>query len=63
MIEGHEQLKTYITSYYKKLFEEPDESNFSLDETRIDDIPQVSDEENAYLTDPYSEEEVKRWSS
>ena len=33
---------------------------FSLDETRIDDIPQVSEEENAFLTSPFSEEEVRK---
>jgi hypothetical protein len=31
-----------------------------VDETRIEDIPQVSAEENAFLTAPYSEEEVKK---
>ena len=31
-----------------------------MDETRTDDIPQVSDEENVLLTAPYSEEEVKK---
>jgi hypothetical protein len=31
-----------------------------MDETRIDDIPQVSTEENGLLTAPYSEEEVKK---
>jgi hypothetical protein len=29
-----------------------------MDESRIDDIPQVSPEENAILTSPYSEEEI-----
>ena len=55
-VEGHEQLKSYITKYYKAMFGKPDESDFSLDETRTDDIPQVSDEENSLLTAPYSEE-------
>ena len=36
MIEGHEQLKSYITNYYKNLFGEPEEGNFSMDETRTD---------------------------
>ena len=31
-----------------------------MDEIRTDDIPQVSDEENAHLTAPYSEDEVKK---
>jgi hypothetical protein len=60
LIEGHEQLKTYITNYYKGLFGWPEESSFSLDETQIADIPQVSLEENALLTAPYSEDEINR---
>ena len=60
MSEGHEQLKSYITKYYKKLFGEPEEGNFSMDKIRTADIPQVSDEENSHLTAPYSEEEVKK---
>ena len=59
-IEGHEQLKSYITSYYKGLFGAPEESDISLDESRIDDIPQVSPEENNFLTSPYSEEEIRK---
>ena len=59
-IEGHEQLKSYITKYYKNLFGEPDVDNFSLDETQTDDIPQVSDQENAHLIAPFSMEEVKK---
>jgi hypothetical protein len=39
MIEGHEQLKSYITKYYKNLFGEPLEGNFTMDERRTDDIP------------------------
>ena len=54
LIEGHEQLKTYITNYYKNLFGKPEEGNFSMDESRTNDIPQVSDEENAHLTAPFS---------
>jgi hypothetical protein len=49
VIEGHEQLKSYITNYYKSLFGEPDESNLSMDESRTDDIPQVSVEQNNLL--------------
>ena len=59
-IEGHEQLKSYITNYYKGLFGAPEEGNFSMDESRTDDIPQVSDEENSLLSAPYSEDEVKK---
>lgn len=38
-IEGHEQLKSYITNYYKCLFGAPEEGNFFMDESRTDDIP------------------------
>jgi hypothetical protein len=38
-IEGLDNLKNYITSYYKNLFGAPDEGNFSMDESQIDDIP------------------------
>jgi hypothetical protein len=60
VIEGQEQIKSFITSYYKDLFGEPEEGNLSLDDTMIDDIPQVSPEENAFLTAPYTEEEIKK---
>ena len=59
-IEGHEQLKSFITKYYKNLFGEPEEGNFSMDESQTEDIPQVSDEENAHLTAPFCEDEVKK---
>jgi hypothetical protein len=59
-IEGHEQLKSYITSYYKGLFGASEELDVSLGESRIDDIPQVSVEENDILTTPYAEEEVRK---
>ena len=60
MIEGQNELKSYITYYYKGLFGEPAVGTFSLDETRIDDIPQVSEEENTFLISPFSEEEVRK---
>jgi hypothetical protein len=59
-IEGHEQLTSYTTSYYKGLFGVPEESNFSLDETRTEDIPQVSQARNNFLTSPYTEEEERK---
>jgi hypothetical protein len=60
VIEGHEQLKSYITNYYKDLFGPPEESSFSLNEDLTEDIPQVTMEENGLLTAPYSEDEVKK---
>jgi hypothetical protein len=59
-IEGLDNLKKYIINYYKNLFGAPEEGNFFLDETQIDDIPQVSVEENNFLTAEYSEEEVRK---
>jgi phenylalanine-4-hydroxylase len=59
LIEDHEQLKSYITNYYKGLFGSPEESSFSLDETQTDDILPVSMEENGLLITPYSEDEVR----
>ena len=41
------------------MFGEPDEGNVTLDEARIDDISQVTMEENNILTAPFSEEEVR----
>jgi mannosylglycoprotein endo-beta-mannosidase len=60
LIEGHEQLKSYITNYYKGLFGSSEEISFSLNETLTEDIPQVSMEENKLLTAPYSEKEVQK---
>src|SRR3954462_692280 len=60
MIEGQEQLKAYITSYYKGLFGAPAEDILSMDETRTYDIPQVSNEENTFLNSPFTEEEIKK---
>jgi hypothetical protein len=31
-----------------------------LDESRVDDIPQVSPQENAVLSAPYTEEEIRK---
>jgi hypothetical protein len=38
----------------KKLFDSPDEGIICIDETQKDDITQVSAEENAFLTAPYT---------
>jgi hypothetical protein len=55
-IEGLDNLKNYITNYYKNLFGTHEECNFFMDETQIDDIPEVSVQENNFLTVEYSEE-------
>ena len=48
----------YITNYYKKLFGAPAENYVALDESMVDDIPQLKDEENEVITAPFSEKEV-----
>ncbi|XP_073367868.1 uncharacterized protein [Aegilops tauschii subsp. strangulata] len=58
-IEGQEELKKYITNYYKSLFGATIDGNFTLDESQTEDIPQVTAEENDILTAPFSEEEVR----
>jgi mannosylglycoprotein endo-beta-mannosidase len=58
--EGHEQLKSYIKNYYKNLFGKLDEGNFTMDEARTEDIPQVSMEEKDFLIAPYLEEEIQK---
>jgi hypothetical protein len=60
IIEGHENLKSYITQFYKGIFGESEQSSFTLDANRSDfDISQVTGEENAILTAPFSENEIK----
>jgi mannosylglycoprotein endo-beta-mannosidase len=60
IIEGQEHLKSYISNYYKNMFGTLDEETFSMDETRMDDIPQISMEDNDLLIAEYSEEEVRK---
>jgi hypothetical protein len=59
VISGDVELKKHITSYYKNLFGSVEDSNFHLNDERIDDIPQISDEENDSLTADFTMEEVK----
>ena len=48
-IEGQENLKKYITQFYKELFGPPEENSFSPDKNRINDVPQVGLDENEFL--------------
>jgi hypothetical protein len=57
-IVGDDNLKVYITKYYKKLFGQPDDNYVQMIENRIDDITQLSEEENVLLTENFTEEEV-----
>lgn len=59
IITRDEELMSSITSYYKNLFGPSGENSFCLDETRREDIPQVSDLENELLTSAFSVEEVR----
>ena len=58
-VEGHANLKSFITEFYKGLFGEPEKNSFTLDESIITDIPQVSSQENNLLTAEFSESEIK----
>ena len=57
-ILGQDNLKTYITEYYKQLFGPPEDNCVSLDESRTEDVPQLSAAENDILVAPFSEKEV-----
>jgi hypothetical protein len=57
-IVGDENLKVYITEYYKKIFGDPDHNSASMIEDQVTDIPQLSTEENVILTIDFTEEEV-----
>src|SRR6266498_2489017 len=58
-IVGDDNLSTYISEYYKRLFGPHENNTFSLEESWRDDIPQVSMEENEFLTAPLSEHEIR----
>jgi hypothetical protein len=58
VIIGQDNLKTYISEYYKSLFGAPNTNKFTIIETDIDDIPQLSQEENRILTADFTEKEV-----
>ena len=57
-IIGHENLKVYISEFYKKLFGAPAVNKFSLLESENHDMPQLSSEENEILTAGYTEGEI-----
>ena len=58
IIVGEENLKVYISEYYKNLFGAPAENNVQIYESYNNDLPQLSIEENAILTTDFSEKEV-----
>jgi hypothetical protein len=59
IIVGQDNLKTYISEYYKNLFGDPTPNNFAMIESEIDDIPQLSKEENRILNADFNEKEVR----
>lgn len=59
IIQGDEELKKYITNYYRGLFGPSEASLLTMDESRRDDIPQVSDNKKEWLTARFSYEEVR----
>ena len=57
-IVGHENLKAYISNYYKQLCGPSEASTVSLNEYFIGDIPQLRVEENDILSAPFTHKEV-----
>ena len=55
---GQDNLKVFISEYYKKLFGASAPASFSLIENFNEDMPQISEAENAILTSPFTEKEV-----
>jgi mannosylglycoprotein endo-beta-mannosidase len=53
------RLKCHITNYYKNLFGVPQQTEITLMEDQIHDIPQVSDKENEILIVDFTENEVR----
>jgi hypothetical protein len=59
IIKGDEQLKEYITHYYKGLFGPNECEDATMNEDRRDDITQISTEDNEKLIAQFCEKEVK----
>jgi hypothetical protein len=59
VIEGEEQIKSYITKYYKNLFGSSKVGRLSLNESLVEDIPQVTDTESEMLVAAFSEKEIR----
>jgi hypothetical protein len=60
VIQGDNELKKHITSYFKGLFGSPSESSMWLDASLTDDIPHVTAEENHILVEEFTDEEVRK---
>ena len=59
IIKGDEELKKYITDYYRGLFGPSENSFLTIDENRREDIPQVTDDESESLIAMFTQEEVQ----
>jgi hypothetical protein len=59
VIEGEEQIKSYITKYYKNLFGSLEAGGLSLNESLVEDIPQVTNAESEMLVVEFSEKEIR----
>ena len=59
VIEGQENLKVFITKYYKDLFGSSQRNNFALDESQTNDIPHINEEENKLQIEVFTEKEVR----
>jgi hypothetical protein len=57
-IIGQENLKNYISYYYKTLLGPPIANHCDMDENMTQDIAQISTEENTILAATFSETEV-----
>ena len=55
---GHENLKLYISNYYKQLFGPPVDNAVSLDDFIVEDIPWLKSDGNEILSAPFAEKEV-----
>jgi hypothetical protein len=52
---GNENLQSYITNFYTNLFGPHEDNNFSLDEEIREDLTQVTEQENEFLTAEFTE--------
>jgi hypothetical protein len=59
VVEGEEPLKDYITKYYKDLFGASQENGLTLNESMVEDIPQLTSSEREELMAEFAEKEVR----
>jgi hypothetical protein len=59
VVEGEEQLKKFITKFYKDLFGPSPSCGLTLNESLVEDIPQITRSEIETLLADFSEKEVR----